>query len=225
MRKPALRIIIAFILFTPISFLTGCHINPSRIDGKINPIFQGRSFTNYAVAAVNIVPRFRKELEHVTAIRIQRSLIDRTPVQEFRILFPHNEFEEKRQSYTLEHIKQTLHDKGVEVFIFINVIDTQGSNLEHIDKLDRALLAGANNVHDPRGAYYYGGSDVLLFELSTGKIIWKGHGVLKAKPHTPRWFNASSTGHAAYLVSNLKKAGLIEVKKWRWTPETGQEEL
>jgi hypothetical protein len=160
------------------------------------------------VSAVNVVPAFRKQLEAVTVSHIDRATQVKGSGREFRAIFPSQDFIPGK-SYAVAEVKQKMLDEQLEIFVFINVKDTGGNNLDDIDSLDNALLVSANHEHDPAKAEHYGFTDVVMYELATGKIVWRGNGIIKAKPNTPKWFKRTAVGHAKYFEKHIIKRGLV----------------
>jgi len=186
--------------------------NPTYLDGEINPEFKRQSFQTYVVGAVNAIVPFRKQLESLHVAHINRSAKNKQAGREFHVLFLSAELN-SGDDITIEEIKQKLAGEGIQIFVFINVKDTGGANLTDVDTMDKALLAAANSVHDPSTVKHYGFTDVVLYELATGTIVWRGTGTIKAKPRTPDWFYPTSVVHAKYLVKLLRSSGLLVKQK------------
>lgn len=186
----------------------GFRSDPTTLDGDINPEFQGKSYQTYVVGAVNAIQQFRKYLETWHVSRINHAAQNKQAGREFRVLFP-DPLYTPNKSYTIEEIKKRLADEGIQIFVFINVKDKGGYNLTDVDTMDKALLAAANSLHDSNRVEHYGGTDVVLYELSSGKVVWRGNGIVKAKPNTPKWFKRTSVGHAKFLEKRLRSAKLL----------------
>lgn len=197
------------------SALGGWRSNPVTVTGgQFNPEFSGVKFDRFVVAAINVPPDFRKELESIMAIRIGRFKKDRwrgtheDVAIEFRKLFPEPIFQPDKK-YEPQFLMEKIRQEKINVLVLINIQNQGGENIEDVESYSAALVLSGNHVHDMVPVKLYRFCKITLFDTRSGKPIWKGEGIVKAKPGTRNWYNASAQTLAKRLIKHLEKVGIL----------------
>ena len=189
--------------------------NPVSMGGHGNPQYVGKAYKRIAVAAINVPPDFRAQLEQVTAINLSRAITDesdwnKTRVIDFASLFADPAFQPDGK-YTIEYLMGELNKQGVDAILFINITNEGGENIDDIGSLEKALDVAANYKHKVGPVVRYKFSKVLVYDLKDKVGIWSGGGVVKAKPQTTKWFNVTARTMSKKLVKLLEKENVLVV--------------
>lgn len=221
--KPITNRVAWFVLF-PLSWLIvgfspvhgGWRHNPVTISvGQFNPEFSGAEFHRFLVATINVPADFREQMENITATRISRLAKDRwhgtyeDVAIGFRKVFPEISTFQPEKKYETQELLDKIAKEKIDVLVMINIFNEGGKNIEDVETLPAALQYSANYVHDISSVASYRFCKITLFDIKSGHQIWKGDGVVKAKPGTKNWYHESAVTLAKYLVAHLKKDGVI----------------
>lgn len=201
----------------------GWRRNPVAItDGQLNPEFSGVKFNRFLIATINVPPDFREPMETLTAARISRFVMDRWHgtyddiAIGFRKLFPEPVFQ-KDKKYEPQFLLDRIKQEKIDVLVLINIVNEGGKNIEDVETLPDALQYSGNYVHDISSVKSYRFCKITLFDIQSGKQIWKGDGIVKAKPGTKNWYHESASTLSKYLVSRLAKDGVLRKQETQGT--------
>jgi len=212
----------SFLVFVLVFFVSafkpvhgGWRNNPVTVSGgQFNPEFTGVKFGRFVVAAINVPPDYRKELELITATRIGRYKKDKwRGIHEdaaiaFRKLFPEPNFQPEKK-YDVQFIRDKIRNEKIDILVLINILNEGGENLEDVESYVTALQLSGNYIHNITPVKKYRFAKITLFDTQSGKRIWIGDGIVKAKPGTTNWYNASAQTLAKHLIKHLEKAGVL----------------
>ena len=179
------------------------------LSGDFNPEFKGRKFNTFAVSAINTVPKFRFQFERRMHDLFKRHYNGKTNLVEFHKYGEPSKFNPNAEKLDRIKVIEDLKKKKIEVLVLFNIHNQGGENLSDQMTIDEAIEASINHKHDISSVTRYINSSVTLYEVSTGKIIWKGQGKLRAKINSRKWFKKSSKIQTVRLYRFIVKAGLL----------------
>ena len=198
-------VLVSFTLFMPQS----AEARRVSLSGDFNPEFKGRKFSTFAISAINTVPKFRFQFERRMHDLFKRHYNGKTNLVEFHKYGEPSKFNPGAEKMDRIKVIEDLKQKKIEVLVLFNVHNQGGENLSDQMTLDEAIEASINHKHDISSVTRYVNSSVTLYEMSTGKIIWKGQGKLRAKINSRKWFKKSSKIQTVRLYRFIVKAGLL----------------
>lgn len=198
-------VLVSFSLFAPQTS------EARRVDirGELNPEFKGRKFNTFAISAINTVPDFRFQFERRMHDLFKRHYNGKTNLVEFHKYSEPSKFDPTAARMDKTKIIEDLKNKKIEVLVLFNVHSQGGYNLPSLITMDEAIEASINHKHDTSSVARYVRSSVTLYEVSTGKVIWKGKGKLRAKINSRKWFKKSSKIQTVRLYRHIVRAGLL----------------
>jgi len=207
------RFIISTMAFVLVSFtlLAPQTSEARRVDmrGELNPEFKGRKFNTFAISAINTVPDFRFQFERRMYDLFRRHYNGKTNLVEFHKYGEPSKFDPSATKMDKIKVIEDLKQKKIEVLVIFNVHSQGGDNLPDQMTLDEAIEASINHKHDISSVTRYVSSTVTLYEISTGKIIWKGQGKLRAKINSRKWFKKSAKIQTVRLYKYIVRAGML----------------
>ncbi|MDH5634084.1 MAG: hypothetical protein OEZ10_14010 [Gammaproteobacteria bacterium] len=169
----------------------------------------GVGFHRIVVAAPNVVPAFRAQIEKRFQNYVKKYSRGRTEVVRFEDVMPQKDSYSAKE--VLKQLKANNFDGAVIIDIQQNlrrVVDKDSPDVMPSD-MPKALQFAASHRHQPAYGAKYQPTTVRVFDLNSGKVVFEGSGFVNATPSSKKWHKLSGDFLALKLAKYLRKGSLL----------------
>jgi len=179
------------------------------LSGEVNPEYKGHIFNSFAISAINGERDFQFWYERLMFDLFKKHFYDKLNAIQLHEILGKTSFDPNAKPFSTTQLLEDLKQKKIEVLVLFNISSDGGKNQTEIRTLQDALNATIENKFEPSSIRLYTYSHVTLYDVATGKIIWRGQGPLRAKLGVPKHLKKNAIIQTKYLYKYMVKAGLL----------------
>lgn len=210
-----------------VSLLIGIFANPANargrlgLTGQVNPEFAGKQIRKMVVVAPNVVKYFRSQIERRMVAWLQK--LSKGGTTGLRLGDVVSSFKKHNGSEVISILRKQQVDAVAVVDIkmdggmygYPRELEDQGMPKD----MAGALEYSANLEYRPRFNGKYRTTNITVFDVKTGGVIWQGNGKVNATQDSRKWHKKSGVVLAKRFAKYMRKAKVLTHKKAAPEPE------
>lgn len=174
-------------------------------NGHFNKDHAGVKFSRIVVAAPNVVPAFRRQIEKRFQSYVRKFSRGATEAVRIAEVIP------PKPSYTPKQVMGQLKKQGIDAAVIIDIQQNlmraaSEANTSVIPAaMPAALKFAASHQHNPAYGAKYQPTRVRVYDLKSGSVVFEGQGMVNATATSRKWHKVSGKFLSVKLAKYLRK--------------------